>query len=396
MDLASVTVVLTTQCNLRCRYCCVKDRGRPPSSWPALRRSLDRLLNLSSTDLDVSFTGGEPLLAPQLLECAVAHIERRRRGGPPARFTLLSNGLLLDRRTVKYLEAHDFSLHLSFDGVARVQADRGRSTFERLNRLLALIREEFPRLWRSRLTVAITLSPAAVSRFAASVDYFIRQGVPTLSVAPAMGRGQWKLERIDELHRQFDLASAALRLHYDRTGDVPLAMFRRPLSDGRRMRAKWLCGSVLGKSVAIDVDGRAYGCVLACSSYQGRTCEAMRPTASALALGPVLSPSFPARLVSMTAAARAAGVLLHPERRYSSYRRCIDCEFFGQCAPCPLGPSIDSEWDDPLRVPDFVCAFSQTMLEHRARFPRQPDLLDLLRGRSRDGPTARGARADGD
>jgi sulfatase maturation enzyme AslB (radical SAM superfamily) len=351
---------------------------------------------LPSKDLDVSFTGGEPLLEVPILRRAVTHIEHCRRGGPPVRFNLLTNGLLLDRRTLKYLDAHDFSLHLSFDGVPRAQADRGRSTFERLHRLLALIREEFPRLWRSRLTVAITLSPAAVPRFAASVDYFIRQGVPTLSVAPAMGRGRWRLERIDELDRQFDLATAALRLHYDRTGDVPLAMFRRPLSDGRHMRATWLCGSVLGKSVAIDVDGQAYGCVLACSSYQGRTCDVMRPTATALALGPVLSPSFPARLASMRAAARAAGVLRHPERRYSSYRRCIDCEFFGQCAPCPLGPSISSKWDDPLRVPDFVCAFSQVMLEHRAHFPPQPDLLDLLGRQRRAGPSARGARANGD
>jgi uncharacterized protein len=396
MPLGSATVVLTTRCNLHCRYCCVRLRDRPTVDWALLRRSLDRVLELAPGDLEVSFTGGEPLVALPTLKRAVAHIERRRPAGPPVRFKLLSNGLPLDHRTLKYLDTHDFAVQLSFDGVAPAQAARGPRSFRRLDRLLALIREEFPRLWRCRLTVSLTLSPAALPWLAASVDYFLEQRVPTLSVSPVIGRGRWKLDRIGELDRQFARVAAAMLEHYDRTGDVPLASFRRSPSEPEGVRSKWLCGSVEGEGVTIDVDGQAYGCLLACSSYQGRTCDAMRPTVSALALGPVWSPSFPARLTSMTTSARAAGVLLHPDRRYSSYRRCSDCRFFGQCAPCPLGPSIDSDWDDALRVPDFVCAFSQTMLEHRAHFPPQPGLLDLLRGRSRAGPSDRGARADGD
>jgi sulfatase maturation enzyme AslB (radical SAM superfamily) len=377
VDLQSLMLVLTSGCNLRCRYCYIGARQQPPLRWPLLRRSLERAMTLPSSNLEVSFTGGEPMLAFPLLKRVVRHVEGCRPADSPVRFRVLTNGLLLDDRALAYFDAHDVSLNVSFDGVAASQAHRGPSTFQRLDHLLDRLRQGFPRLWRSRVRISATLTPETIPHVAASIEYFIRKGAQTLAVTPAVGGGRFDLEGIHELDRQFTLASAALRDHYERTGDVPLTTFRRSRFDEQPKPAEWLCLAARGGNVIIDVDGRAYGCVLACPSYQQQTPSIMLPVVSALAMGPAASPALASRRAAMADNARAAGALLHPERRYSSYRRCADCEYFGRCAACPLAPAAEAEWDDPLRVTDFICAFNQVVMAHRDRFPPQVTLADL-------------------
>jgi hypothetical protein len=64
---------------------------------------------------------------------------------------------------------------------------------------------------------------------------------------------------------------------------------------------------------------------------------------------------------------------MHPEARFSSYRRCSECEYLGRCKACPLSAASDPHWPDARRVPDFVCAWNQVALAHRDRFPYQPE-----------------------
>ena len=101
----------------------------------------------------------------------------------------------------------------------------------------------------------------------------------------------------------------------------------------------------------------------------------------ALHAGPATSTRLPERVRRMSRDVRTCAPVLRPDRKYSSYGRCADCEYLGRCHVCPLACAPLAEWPDERRVPDFLCAFNRVALECRDRFPCQPELGSLLRGR---------------
>jgi sulfatase maturation enzyme AslB (radical SAM superfamily) len=367
MCLRHVAILLTTHCNLRCAYCLLQPPRRETASWPVLRSALDRLLADGQDDVTVLFTGGEPLLALPLMRQAVAHLLETQAGRRSLRWEVITNGLLLNEEAVDFLDAHDFAVTVSFDGVREAQAERRRGSFDRLDDLLIRLRRSRPAFFE-RLTVAMTISPATVPYFARSVAYFVASGIRHLTYKPSVPGSDWEPARIRELEVQWSALTAAVRAHAERTGREAISLFGDGLEPARTDRGDWICSVADGDSVTIDVDGRAYGCVVAAGSYQAATAPVLRDAVDALALGPADASTFDAALASLRERARACGAYTHPEQRYSSYRRCADCEFLGRCSACPLAAASDLGWPDPRRVPDFVCAWNQAWLAHADRF----------------------------
>lgn len=120
-DLQLLTVILTAQCNLRCRYCFQDAKRARSLSWDNLRAALDLVVGSRQPVVHVLFTGGEPLLEFAKLRRAVAYL--RQHCGEHRRFIfgLNTNGVLLTEEIVEFLARHRFHLQLSFDGVARAQ-----------------------------------------------------------------------------------------------------------------------------------------------------------------------------------------------------------------------------------------------------------------------------------
>lgn len=368
----SLTLVATTNCNLRCDYCLLQPGGRRSADASSWRPALDALLAENRDIVEVVFTGGEPLTVLSLLESTVSYIEREPALRHRVQWSLFTNGLLIDDSVARWLEDHQFSVHLSFDGVPGAQSHRGRATFQKLDALLGRLQDSHPTLF-SRLEIAMTVSPATVPLLAPSVDYFLSKEVVTLTANPVMPAPSWARGSIQVLDEQFDRVRRASSAHYERTHTVPLTVFRKQSPEASAAPRKWICGAARTDRVTIDVDGRAYGCVAAAPSYCASG-PGLRKAIDALALGRVDAPEFARRFASMPFRAYACGAYTHPEERYSSYRRCADCEYLSRCYACPLSGAADPQWPDARRVPDFVCAWNQVTLAHRDRFPCQPSV----------------------
>jgi uncharacterized protein len=119
----SVVLVLTHACNLRCRYCFhgAAHDGNDAAilSMETIRKALD--LVPPGQDFRVSFFGGEPLVAGERLREAAAEARTRaRQRGVGVRFSLTTNGTLLDEPAAAWLQSAGFSLIVSLDGPARL------------------------------------------------------------------------------------------------------------------------------------------------------------------------------------------------------------------------------------------------------------------------------------
>jgi sulfatase maturation enzyme AslB (radical SAM superfamily) len=345
-----------------------------------LQASLDATLRSAIDNLEVTFTGGEPLLAFATLRRAVSYVEERIE---PSRvqWRVLTNGLLLNDDILAFLDAHRFLVNLSCDGIPAAQILRGRETHPRLNNLFDHLREKYTELFDKRLTLCLTLSPAAIPWLADSAAYFIEKQIAAFSISPTIGGTEWRTSRIEEIEQQFKKISVSLLRHYDRTGQVPLLLFRKPAGEAVPSLSEWTCSVTNSHSAVIDVDGNVYACLPATRTYQPDPAPVLRRAVEALRLGRAQAPGFEERCAAMIDAARATGAFQHPERRYSSYKRCADCEFATRCRICPLASASVRGWPDMYRVPDFLCAFSQVACAHRDRFPSQPTAYDFLSGK---------------
>ncbi len=106
-----VQMVVTRRCNLACGYCNEFDKVSNPLPLDTLKRQLDKIHELGA--LAVEFTGGEPLLNPDLVEAVRYATEL----GFPARMMISNAYLFTERRVEQLNEAGLTDLQVSIDGV---------------------------------------------------------------------------------------------------------------------------------------------------------------------------------------------------------------------------------------------------------------------------------------
>lgn len=127
-DVLEIDINPTWSCNARCTYCYVQRSGKrmPPavvrSVGAFLRRGIPRY-----PETRLSWAGGEPLLRSEIvIDLTALASEVARASGARLSVTVLSNGLLLDSRRARALEAAGVThVHVTVDGLAETH-DRAR------------------------------------------------------------------------------------------------------------------------------------------------------------------------------------------------------------------------------------------------------------------------------
>jgi uncharacterized protein len=371
--LRMMTLALTGECNLRCRYCYQNAKTGARMPWPVLEASARRLLGTTSPYVDLVFAGGEPLLARDLIERAVEHIERRRPPGLIVRYSLATNGTLLARDTMAFLNQYRFEIELSFDGVESAQSVRGKRSFARIDAALDRLRTDAPEIFWRRLTVGVTLDADAVPFLADSFAYFLDKHLQIVAISPANGQSaRWTPPVLDRLGRELRKVYALSRRHYDNTGQVPLVSFRKTPSAAPAGR-EVVCGAATSGSVTVDVDGETYACPMFTESSQRFANQRLAPVIQPMRTGNVASRAFWRRLAEVPGRAEATGMFHVGAGRHSVHGQCVRCPYHLECRACPLAALAEPGHDDVRRVPDYVCAFNWMLAGLRKKFPVQPD-----------------------
>lgn len=371
LPLRMMTLALTGECNLRCRYCYQNAKSGARMPWSVLKAAADRVLESASPRVDVIFAGGEPLLARDLIERAVTYIERRRPDDLGVQYSLATNGTLLEPDTIAFLDRHRFDIELSFDGVRAAQAVRGEHSFARIDGALDDLRERAPQTFWSRLTVGVTLDAGAVPYLSASFSYFLAKQLPAVSISPAAGQAvRWTPDVLAALECELEAIYVTARRHYERTGAVPFVAFRKAAS-GPRPGRQVACGAALPGRATVDSDGEVYACPMLGESSQRFVNPGLAAIVQPMRMGSVSDARFPQRLAELPVQARATGIFHIGPRRRSLHGQCIRCRHYRDCKACPVAVLSEPDYDDAQRIPDYICAFNWTLMGLRKRFPAQ-------------------------
>lgn len=138
--LESVSLEITRRCNLRCRHC-YSDSGAPRKdelTVGEIRALIDQLTDMGV--LSITFTGGEPLLHPHLLE--LAEYARKK----PLTVIVFTNATLITPEIAHKLKELDvYKVQVSIDGPdseTHGQFRKGEDAFEKTIQGITLLKEE--------------------------------------------------------------------------------------------------------------------------------------------------------------------------------------------------------------------------------------------------------------
>ncbi len=267
MDL---TLCLTHNCNLRCRYCYAGRKRARTMAWEvaeaAIRFGIGECVTEARRtgrppELTLGFFGGEPLLERELLQRADAFADDAcRRAGIALRRTLTTNMTLLDAEMGAWLLERGYWLGLSIDGNAAMHDTLrryagGKPTHADCVRALALFEGH-----ENRAQIVCVIDPAQVRHLADGVRWLAASSRLPIALNPNFS-ADWKDGDLDEWREQ-----------YNRVGDFYLSRFRddNPVRinvfDGKirarvqgGYRACDRCG--MGETeAAVAVSGRLYPC----------------------------------------------------------------------------------------------------------------------------------------
>ena len=275
--ITSAMLVVTHECNLRCRYCFVHkepQRMTLETAKDAARFLMDNAKAANSGTPEINFFGGEPML---MFESVIrplvewVHDELKE----PFRFSITTNGTLLTDERIRFMKRHGFGLLFSMDGTAPVQDYNrpragGGGTF-------ALLRDIAPKIvsaWPDT-TFRMTAIPETCGHTFESILWAAAQGFKSFFVTPNV------FEPWDDAARERlagELAKYAdyyARCKLDGTRAIQFSTFQQAFQDIKQIklaeergvyrampkcRAEGKCGLGASRFASIHPNGDIYAC----------------------------------------------------------------------------------------------------------------------------------------
>ena len=263
---------ISHDCNLRCKYCFASTgdfgTGRKLMPLETAKAAIDFLLEKSvgRENLELDFFGGEPLMNFDVVKQTVAYARSKEKEyGKHFRFTITTNGMLLDDDAIDFINKEMYNVVLSIDGRKevndrmRVRAD-GTGSYDRIVRnFKKLVEKRGDKEWYVRGTYTkYNLD------FSEDVFHLYEQGFDQISVEPVVEDPKVEYaiteEDLDRICEEYDKLADRLMELKKNGGFLNFFHFMIDLEQGpcviKRLRG---CGSG-NEYVSITPDGDIYPC----------------------------------------------------------------------------------------------------------------------------------------
>lgn len=263
---------ISHDCNLRCKYCFAEGgdfgHGRKNMPFEVAKKAIDFVINRSGTrhNLEIDFFGGEPLINFDVVKKTVAYARSlEKQYNKNFRFTITTNGILLNDEISDYINREMSNVVLSLDGRKSVNDQvrydvAGNGSYDR-------IVPKFKKLVSERngkdYYVRGTFTPLNLD-FSSDVEHIHSLGFDQISVEPVVLDSNDPLaikeEHLDRIFEEYDLLTDKMETHRKNGNGFNFFHFMIDLEQGpcviKRVKGCG-CGT---EYVAITPDGDIFPC----------------------------------------------------------------------------------------------------------------------------------------
>ena len=208
--LTNVCLNLTDACNLACKYCFVEQHPNY-MSYETAKAALDWLMQnfywkrehgylTEGSFITVTYFGGEPMLCyDSIIVPLTLYAEEKYPN--KVKFSITTNGTLLNEERINFLKEHKIIPLLSIDGAKETQdynrpCHDGSSSFDKIIKNIPLLLEAFP-----DITFRSTVDEDTVDQFFLNYLFAEYLGFKNYFATPNT-RAEWKQENVDILKEQ--------------------------------------------------------------------------------------------------------------------------------------------------------------------------------------------------
>lgn len=248
----AVGLLMTYRCNLSCKYCYIHKKQNKDMTLEMAQSILEPFLLKQGGWIDITFMGGETLMAMNVIRPLVEWLENGKWNRPYRCFGS-TNGTLLDDDLKQWLRMHAkvLTLALSYDGLPASQCENRGSNDVDIDFFIST--------WPQQ-PIQMTINADTVSQMADGVIYLLEKGA---CVHPnvAFEGYEWNRGSVLEYGTQLN----RLIYYYNSHEDKPLiSQFVHNLNEyadciDNPQKQLEICGAGNGFQV-FDVDGMSYPC----------------------------------------------------------------------------------------------------------------------------------------
>lgn len=256
MEISNLTFIVTDDCNFNCSYCYQKKEKKTISNT-TIETAVDFFYPFfNSNKIHIGFYGGEPLLAYDKIEHAVMLLlKKNKTGNKKMEFSITTNGTLLTGKMLDFFDRHNFTLVLSFDGLAQ-EKGRKKGTLEKMLRLMKQI-QACPNI---HFEINSVFSPDTITDLSESIRFIIQQQSPEITLNISSFE-EWERAQLDTLEKELERLVDFLVQFYKEKDTIPVKNFRFSPGKSGKEKGIFQCGGGRHR-MSVTTEGKVWGCSL--------------------------------------------------------------------------------------------------------------------------------------
>lgn len=204
--------VVTTRCNLACTYCQTKTDHPEDMDFKVAAQVLKYLFDMRNPYVNLEFQGGEPLLNWKVVKFLIENAKQINVTNKILGLSLVTNGLLLDKKKIDFLIQNNVGICISLDGPDMIHDKNrvcraGKGTYKKVRSSIQLLKKAYKDKGVTRpLDLLCTVTRTSLSSPEKLIDEYLSWGVERIALRPVnkigLAKDQW--ERIGYSPEEFN------------------------------------------------------------------------------------------------------------------------------------------------------------------------------------------------
>lgn len=244
------SVMVTTRCNLNCKYCYEGKKSNKDMSKETADRVVDWILKMNTEDvINIQFHGGEPLLNFEIIKYILLKLKKNKKVEP----RMTTNCYYITNEIAEFLKENNFEVYVSIDGPKNVNDinrvdHNGNGSFDKIIEGIRILQS-----YGNKVHARGTVTPETAKYYHESGLYLLNNISDSVGIEPDFSTSKWDKDSIKVLINEIEKNS---KLELEGTG------ITLDISSKDRYHKLGKCDGAI-TNYFISEDGDLYPCLFA-------------------------------------------------------------------------------------------------------------------------------------